>query len=181
MTDERAVMPEGAAEDVMAARRVVAPVGAAGDAMAGKKVRASRWPWVIIGAILLASLVAGGLLLSQGQGRYAVIHTGDDQVISLPLDGSADGVHEVKGSLGSNTVTMQDGSVWVSESDCPHGDCREQGAISEVGQVVVCLPHKLWVEISLSPQGDGSLSLSDAAALRDEEKAAENGVDVASR
>ena len=27
MTDERAVMPEGAAEDVMAARRVVAPVG----------------------------------------------------------------------------------------------------------------------------------------------------------
>ena len=36
----------------------------------------------------------------------------------------------------------------MEEADCPDGYCKEQGHISKNKQTIVCLPHKLVVEIS---------------------------------
>jgi len=57
-------------------------------------------------------------------------------------------VLEVSTDAGRNTIQVKNGEVQVSDADCPNHDCVNQGAISKAGQQIVCLPHKLTVDIS---------------------------------
>lgn len=48
---------------------------------------------------------------------------------------------------GYNLVHIENGSVFVRESDCENGDCIRQGAIRRTGESIICLPHKLVITI----------------------------------
>ena len=54
----------------------------------------------------------------------------------------------IQNDLGINTIQIQNKDVWMEEADCPDGYCKERGHISKNKQTIVCLPHKLVVEIS---------------------------------
>ena len=54
----------------------------------------------------------------------------------------------IQNDLGINTIQIQNKDVLMEEADCPDGYCKEQGHISKNKQTIVCLPHKLVVEIS---------------------------------
>ena len=45
------------------------------------------------------------------------------------------------------TVRVENGTVRVSESNCPGGDCVRTGAVSRVGQSIVCMPGRVVVKI----------------------------------
>lgn len=48
----------------------------------------------------------------------------------------------------------------MEEANCPDGYCEEQGKISGHTQTIVCLPHKLVVEV-LENENDQSFGTSD--------------------
>lgn len=48
---------------------------------------------------------------------------------------------------GKNTVKIENGSVYVSDADCPDKLCVKQGKIGKSGGTIVCLPNKLTVEV----------------------------------
>ena len=48
---------------------------------------------------------------------------------------------------GTNTVAVERGRVCISEADCPDRICVNQGWISDGTVPIVCLPHKLIIEI----------------------------------
>ena len=48
---------------------------------------------------------------------------------------------------------MQDESIGVVEADCADHICIDEGFISRPGQTVVCLPHKVLIEVR-SDDGD---------------------------
>ena len=54
----------------------------------------------------------------------------------------------IQNDFGINTIQIQNKDVLMEEADCPDGYCKEQGHISKNKQTIVCLPHKLVVEIS---------------------------------
>ena len=67
---------------------------------------------------------------------------------SLPLeDGS-----------GRNTLWVERGRICVSEADCPDQICVNQGWISNGAVPIICLPHRLMIEIV-----DGGGGLDGAA------------------
>ena len=49
---------------------------------------------------------------------------------------------------GSNTVSVEQGRIRVSEADCPDQICVHQGWISDSALPIVCLPHRLMIEIT---------------------------------
>lgn len=49
---------------------------------------------------------------------------------------------------GTNTVQVERGRIRVSGADCPDQICVGQGWISNVGLPIVCLPHRLMIEIT---------------------------------
>ena len=80
---------------------------------------------------------------------YAVIQNSDGfyQVLSLGEDATV----TVTGSLGTNIIEIANGRVRCLESDCSNQTCVKQSWVSGRGQTVVCLPHKLIVQVVADP------------------------------
>jgi hypothetical protein len=53
----------------------------------------------------------------------------------------------VESELGSNTIKVGHGSIAVVEADCPEQICVNQGSISDSSVPIVCLPHRLVIQI----------------------------------
>ena len=59
---------------------------------------------------------------------------------------------------GANTVQVERGRIRISAADCPDQVCVKQGWISGGAVPIVCLPHRLTIEIV-----DGGGDLDGAA------------------
>ena len=51
---------------------------------------------------------------------------------------------------------MHDNCVEMKEADCPDKYCVKQGKITRTRQNIVCLPHKVVVEIAVSDNTEGN-------------------------
>ncbi len=97
--------------------------------------------FIIIFAVLFCALAAI-LFFFFGKGGETVVITQDNKtVFEVPL--SKNNTFD----LGSNTVTVADGKVLVTEADCKNQICVNHAAISKKGECIVCLPNKVIVEI----------------------------------
>lgn len=47
-----------------------------------------------------------------------------------------------------NVVEIKDGQARMKEADCPDKLCIKQKAISKKGESIICLPHKLTLEVT---------------------------------
>lgn len=97
--------------------------------------------------LILSALLFGlfGLRQSPETGAYAVVSVKGKEYGRYPL--SENLVQEIKGSLGTNRLRIEDGSVWMEEAVCPDHYCVEQGVISKTGEQIICLPNGIVVEI----------------------------------
>lgn len=48
---------------------------------------------------------------------------------------------------GKNTLLIKNNSIQMKSANCNDALCVKQGNISKVGQTIICLPHKLIIEI----------------------------------
>ena len=48
---------------------------------------------------------------------------------------------------GKNTLLIKNNSIEMKSANCNDALCVKQGNISKVGQTIICLPHKLIIEI----------------------------------
>ena len=106
----------------------------------------------LILVLAIASVACIGLAATRLMGANTnadtatvVIRDGEQNVYELPLD--QDATKTVTTDLGTNLIEIKDGRVHVEEADCPNQDCVRQGWIDAAGQQIVCLPHKLTVDI----------------------------------
>ena len=102
---------------------------------------------VVIAVVACAGLLATRLMGANTDADTAtvVIRDGAQNVYELPL--GQDVSKTVTTDLGTNVIEIKDGRVRVEEADCPNQDCVHQGWIDAAGQQLVCLPHKLTVDI----------------------------------
>lgn len=102
-------------------------------------------------------ILAGGLLLAAAIGMLAVRFVGTEEGsrVRITVDGevygtwplSEDREIEVDTSYGHNVVVIAEGAVSMQEADCPDHYCIRQGAIKGTNRSIICLPHKLVVEV----------------------------------
>lgn len=102
---------------------------------------------IIIGVVLLLAGIMA-LAMYGGQGSAG-------EQVRIMIDGKeygtyslfVDRVIEVENEYGINHVVIAGGYVYMEEADCPDGYCIAHKAISRTNETIVCLPHKLVVEI----------------------------------
>lgn len=103
-------------------------------------------------------VILGGGILIAALLLFLVMHLtrGEDgNQIQITVDGNVYGTYslakdqviEVKEKDFYNRIRIQDGKAYMEEANCPDGYCEEQGKISGRTQTIVCLPHKLVVEV----------------------------------
>lgn len=100
---------------------------------------------VLIVSVIFISIVLGVFFSSAQSGKTAVISVEEKVVARLEL--SQNITKEIKTDYGSNTVVIKNGECFVKNADCHDGICVSRGKINKVGESIVCLPHKLIVEI----------------------------------
>ena len=99
--------------------------------------------------LLLAAAVFFLFLPGENPGAaVAEIYLDGQLIYQLPLDTPAQ--LEVSGDY-HNTVTVRDGKIGVTASDCPGEDCVHSGAISATGRSIVCLPNRLEIRVVSAP------------------------------
>lgn len=109
--------------------------------------------------ILFAVLLAFGLGMLYFSIRAASVR-GSEVVISVdgqeygryPLD--KDNVVEIVNGDRHNTVTIKDGGVSMSYSTCQNQICVNEGVVTTPGQLIVCLPNYVIIEIEGGEDSD---------------------------
>ena len=103
--------------------------------------------WLAVAAVVLAAVLTAVLLLptlKANSGDFARIYRNGELIREVPL--SVDQTFRIRGDY-TNTVTVRDGQIAVTHSDCPTNDCVRQGWRQDGGSII-CLPN--GVEIRLS-------------------------------
>ncbi len=111
-----------------------------------------KWDKIIIGVLLLISflpyLLFKVFLLGDFNGTYAYITVEGKPYMDIPLTGQVTSKeYTIKSSIGTNVLVVENESIRVEEADCPDLLCEEFGAKNQVGDVIVCLPHQVYIEI----------------------------------
>ena len=119
------------------------------------KVRLKRDIILVLSMVIIAA--AAFLIINfavKKDGSYAVIKVDGKVIKTLDLN-SGETTIEVNGYQGGvNKVVINDGKVSMTEADCPDELCVKTGKISRVGETIVCLPHRVVVEIKGSQDDD---------------------------
>ena len=106
--------------------------------------------------IWLACIVIAVSLILLGILKFANQESGTQ--IEIRVNGQTYGIYDlsrnqeitVETEYGHNLVVIADGQAYMSEADCPDGYCKNQGKISHENETIVCLPHKLVVEVQVT-------------------------------
>lgn len=119
------------------------------------KVRLKRDTILVLSMVIIAA--AAFLIINfavKKDGSYAVIKVDGNVIKTLDLN-SGETTIEVNGYQGGvNKVVINDGKLSMTEADCPDELCVKTGKISRVGETIVCLPHRVVVEIKGSQDDD---------------------------
>lgn len=102
-------------------------------------------------AILLVLAMAAGIFAAfasasaPDENRTVQIYQDGRLVRELPLD--EDASMTVDGQYRC-LISIENGHVSVSDSDCPGRDCVHSGRIHQPGRSIVCLPNRVEIRIS---------------------------------
>lgn len=100
--------------------------------------------------VVLALVAAAGIWLfysagaEKGKGVEITVDGESEAFLSLDKDDSV----RIETEGGYNVITVQDGKVFITEADCRDQICVDHKKIEKIGETIVCLPHKLVVEIT---------------------------------
>lgn len=111
----------------------------------------TRWDKYLIVLILLLSLL--GIYCTQyyatdGGNRYISIQVDGEEIKKISFGANMVGkTIDIETKFGYNKIEIGDGKVRVIEADCPDKLDVKQGWISNQGEIIVCLPNRMVVEI----------------------------------
>ena len=111
------------------------------------RVKMSFWDIVVIAAICIAALLIALIpLFAQNEGSFVKVTAGlSAESVLLPLE--EDGLHTFESNGHALTIEIKEGGVSVIDATCPDRVCISSGRISRGGEIIVCVPSMITIEI----------------------------------
>ncbi len=108
---------------------------------------------IVLVLLVIAAAIGSMVLVSRAsageKGSLAIVEVNGKEVRRLELsDKQGYRTLTVQGTLGSSTVAVEDGKVWMTESACRDKLCVGMGRIDSTGQSIVCLPNRVVIRIT---------------------------------
>ena len=119
--------------------------------------------FVIIAVLMILSFLPEIILgASVGKGlnnTYAEITISGKLYKTIPLaHHKGEETIELKTKNGVNIIKIKDNKIGIIDADCPDKVCMNPEYIEKAGESLVCLPHKVMIEIKGSTEDDIILS-----------------------
>ncbi|MDE7318257.1 MAG: NusG domain II-containing protein [Lachnospiraceae bacterium] len=99
--------------------------------------------WILAGAVLLAACLSAGFFYgSRDRGNF----------VSIQVDGVEYGRYDLLTEqvveIGeTNRLEIRDGKASMVHADCPDQLCVQMAPVSEVHELIVCMPNRVVVEV----------------------------------
>ena len=112
--------------------------------------------WIIAIALILVLCVGLSIWLLGGMEEAEMVEIWSDGkfLYSLPL--SVDTQRRIDSENGTNTITIADGKIAVTQADCPDHYCMDRGYCNG-GAQIVCLPNRLVIKFVAPREVDGAV------------------------
>lgn len=113
----------------------------------------------VVLAVVITLLATAGLLLFnflKTQGDYVCVKIDGEEKYRYSLSENVDTViYTGENNSGENRLIIENGVAYISEANCPDKICVGHRPVSNVNESIVCLPHKVVIEI-VSDQGSNA-------------------------
>lgn len=110
-------------------------------------MKIKRWDILILIFALIAAIILFSVfrLFPSQEAAYVLIKQ-DGKVYGNYLLNENKEI-SIENAWGENQIVIRDGKVWVESADCRDKICVNHRPISQTKEVIVCLPHRLVIEI----------------------------------
>ncbi|HEX3023322.1 MAG TPA: NusG domain II-containing protein, partial [Lachnospiraceae bacterium] len=109
---------------------------------------------ILIGSLLIVAVIFLAVIaLTKEKGSYAIVMVDGKEVERLSL--AQDREVQIKGyHNGTNTLVIENGSVYMKEASCPDQYCVNHTRIHYSKESIVCLPNRVVIEIASDEKQD---------------------------
>ena len=112
--------------------------------------------WLVLLAGALFTLWLANLVWQGGAADKAIIRSGGKIFRELPLSHNIE--LEVPGPLGNSKISILNRQARISSDPSPRQYCVRQGWLKQAGEVAICLPNQISLELSGNKKRYDSLS-----------------------
>lgn len=110
----------------------------------------TKWDKVLIAFIFMTSIVSifyiKNIATNYG-GKLLMIEVNGKEYKKITLNNNSKDILEIKTQYGYNKIEIKGQKVRVIDADCPDKLDVKQGWVGNIGEVIVCLPNRLVIEI----------------------------------
>ncbi len=124
------------------------------SATALQHIKPGDWLTLLLGSIFVAVLTLK--LWSGDLADKAIIRSGGKIFQEVPL--SRDQQIEVPGPLGVSIISIQNRKARIASDPSPRQYCVRQGWLQQAGEIALCLPNQVSVELTGSRKKYDSLN-----------------------
>ena len=109
-------------------------------------LRFRKGDWFAIGLVITLALSVMLCFLPKGQQKtsQAQIFLNGELIKTVSLNEDQTFLVE---ALYSNQITVKNGTISFTSSNCPGQDCVHSGSIHHAGRSLVCLPNKVEIRV----------------------------------
>lgn len=101
---------------------------------------------ILIAAVLVIALVSfAAIKMTQKDGKEVVVTVNNKEVYKTSIN--KDQTYKIPEESGTNIMQIKDGKVTMKKADCKDQICADHKPIEKSGETIVCLPHKVVIEI----------------------------------
>ncbi len=112
--------------------------------------------WLVLLAGALFTLWLANLVWHGGAADKAIIRSGGKIFRELPLSQNLE--LEVPGPLGLSKIAIHNHQARIAADPSPRQYCVRQGWLKQAGEIAICLPNQVSLELSGSGKTYDSLS-----------------------
>ena len=112
--------------------------------------------WLVLLAGCVLTVWLAGIVWFPGAADTAIIRSGGKIFRELPL--SRDTIIEVPGPLGMSRIAIHNRQARIASDPSPRQYCVRQGWLKQAGEIAICLPNQISLEMRGGSKRYDSLS-----------------------
>lgn len=112
--------------------------------------------WIIISVLVIALIGISIMnIMKEPEAETKLVVSALGKVMKeIPLTSETNEDFTVETEKGLNKIKISNGMVKIYEADCPDQICVHNMPIDEVGEMIVCLPNQVIVEVVSTNKGN---------------------------
>ncbi len=101
---------------------------------------------LVVGCLLLVLIVFVIFKANLKKGNFVKVTVDSQEKYCYNFNNDTEVL--IKDGENTNLLVIKNGEAYIKEANCPDKICVAHRKISKTGETIVCLPHKLVVEIT---------------------------------